>query len=314
MKVLDLFCGAGGLSLGFSRSGFSVVGVDIKEISGRIFEINSIGQFVLMDLSKDSISGNFDVIIGGPPCRPWSSLNTRKRERNHEEAKLLDRFFEHVAELKPAVFIMENVPPVANDGGLLEWIKKLQSHGYSICGKIIAYSEWGAATCRKRFFLAGVKRTIAEAMHLWEYINRHRSRPATVREAIYHLSDKSSGEIPDHEWPDLKTIDRYLHKYRSGKFGWYILEWDRPAPSFGNIMKTYILHPSSFKEGTPRVISVREAMAIKGFDMSFRFPEGTGLSSRYQMVADAVSPVFSRITARAVYYLLSGQCRQQENV
>jgi len=53
VKVLDLFCGMGGLSLGFSQNGFSVTGVDIKEEAERIFHINKIGKFIHKDLSEE---------------------------------------------------------------------------------------------------------------------------------------------------------------------------------------------------------------------------------------------------------------------
>ena len=93
--------------------------------------------------------------------------------------------------------------------------------------------------------------------------------------------------------------------YETGKFGWYILKWEEPAPSFGNVSKTYILHPNAFNGGPKRVISVKEALLIMGFDNDFRFPERTGIKRGYQMVADAVSPVFAYVSASIIKEMLS---------
>jgi DNA (cytosine-5)-methyltransferase 1 len=79
------------------------------------------------------------------------------------------------------------------------------------------------------------------------------------------------GCYPDHVWPNLKTIDKYAENYRTNKFGWYVLNWSEPAPSFGNVMKTYILHPDSLNGKPSRVISVREALLVMGFNENTRF-------------------------------------------
>lgn len=306
MKVLDLFCGMGGLALGFSERGFHVTGVDMNRTALETFNHNGLGLAVRKDLSSEYVDGDFDVIVGGPPCRPWSYLNVKKREEKHPDAILLDRFFEHVAELRPRVFIFENVPAIEKYMRLHHWIERIKRSGYSLRWRTISYSDWGAATGRKRFILTGMFRRYGSADRIWKLVVRKkRKSPSTVREAIGWLSNREAGSFPDHEWPNFRTVHRYMDKYRSGRYGWYILSWDRPAPSFGNVMKTYILHPASANGGPVRVISVREALSIMGFPAAFRFPEGTGLTSRYQMVADAVSPVFSRILAEAVERILS---------
>jgi site-specific DNA-cytosine methylase len=85
------------------------------------------------------------------------------------------------------------------------------------------------------------------------------------------------------------------------------LDYDTPAPSFGSVAKTYILHPEAGIGGyAERVLSVREVMAIMGFADSVRFPERTSRAKRYQMVANAVSPVASRAIAVVVKRLLVG--------
>jgi DNA (cytosine-5)-methyltransferase 1 len=96
----------------------------------------------------------------------------------------------------------------------------------------------------------------------------------TVRDAIGYLNSVKEGAVNDHMYPKLRAIDKYRRYYESNKFGWYILQWDNPAPSFGNVMKTYTLHPSSWNGANPRVISIGEALIIFGFNRNFIFPEG----------------------------------------
>ena len=300
LNVLDLFCGAGGFAQGFKHAMFDVTGVDICEAAGKTFELNNFGLFKKADIKNDLITGQFDVIIGGPPCRPWSAVNTSRRGVNHPDFVLLSKFFEHVATNRPNIFLLENVPLLRNEPTLKQHIEKLQSpeFGYSIMAKVIKYSDYGATTNRRRFIIFGSK--ISKAEHFFSKLTKFQSNPKTVKSAIWQLRNKEKDEVKEHIWPNLKTIDNYLEKYKSGRFGWYILNWDKAAPSFGNIMKTYILHPDAFKGGTKRVLSVKEAALIMGFTDTFSFPEDVGIGLKYQMIVDSVSPVFSEIAAKII--------------
>jgi site-specific DNA-cytosine methylase len=73
------------------------------------------------------------------------------------------------------------------------------------------------------------------------------------------------------------------------------------------VTKTYIVHPQGFKGKSTRVISVREAMSIMGFDLDFKFPENTAIRERYQMTVDSVSPVFSYVAALVMKDMLKGK-------
>ncbi len=305
MKVLDLFCGAGGLSLGFRDAGFTVTGVDNNPHSAEIYSVNAIGEFVEIDLARDSITGMFDVVIGGPPCRPWSNINRQKRGSLHQDYNLLQRFFDHVFELRPRAFILENVPPLGSDKKFLSLVDKAIKEGYSVTSRSLKYLDYGAATKRQRLFTAGFRDFGMSAGDFFICLKQLQEVPITVGQAIGKYEQSIEGEIPDHEWPQLKTIDKYRSYYESGKYGWSKLKYDEYAPSFGNIMKTYILHPRAGEGDFPlRTLSVREALAIMGFPEDFRFPSGMGLGMRYQMVANAVSPVAAQKIGRTVREML----------
>lgn len=294
MKVLDLFCGGGGFSLGFQNADFFVTGVDNNPFSENIFSLNDIGVFILKDLSFESVDGSFDVVIGGPPCRPWSSINVQKRGEIHPDYSLLERFFDHIHHIKPKLFLMENVPPLMNDETFTRLKNQIENEGYAITSQSINYKEYGSASNRRRLFTIGLRDFGQHPDEFFLRLKRLKNTLHTVGDAIQKFEHMPEGEIPDHVWPKLKTIEKYQEKgyYKTGKYGWVQLKYDDHAPSFGNIMKTYILHPMAGKENYPlRVISVRENLAIMGFPENYRFPEGMGIGMRYQMVANAVSPV-----------------------
>jgi DNA (cytosine-5)-methyltransferase 1 len=312
VKVLDLFSGMGGLASGFKAAGFQVTGVDRSELAGQTFELNGFGRFVQKDLLMENMTGNYEILIGGPPCRPWSSVNTIKREKRHLDYRLLGVYFKHVLALRPRplAFVFENVPPAGHSGTFEYWSRKAERAGYSILKTNIKYSEFGADTRRQRFFAVGVLND--QSSRVKEALDKRRSPESTVKSKIWDLRNTERGQKSYHEWPRLNTIEKYLPLYNSGKYGWYKLKWGEPAPSFGNIMKTYILHPDSLQpkrkncnlKEKDRVISVREAFLIMGFSEGLRFPERAGLAAKYQMIADSVSPVFSRKLAEAIKEVL----------
>lgn len=304
VRVLDLFAGMGGLSLGFAEvlGRGAVTGVDAWPRAAAAYGEN-VGRAALLDLSREEPEGDPDVIIGGPPCRPWSPFNLRRRRAAHEDYGLVRRFFEVVMALRPRAFAMENVPALARDPILLGALRDV-GRRYAVKGIIVSYGDYGAATARRRLFVIGAEDPMV-LQHVLRGLERARRPAATVRGAIGDLEGVGRGEFPNHEWMESRTIWRHADKYAAGRFGWYRLEWDRPAPSLGNVAKAYTLHPSG-----ARVISVREAMRIMGFPDSYAFPRGTPLVDRYQMVADAVSPIFSRALARAVLGALAGRAEE----
>lgn len=294
LEVLDLFAGIGGLSLGFREAGFTVTGVDLEQMAGATFELNELGRYVLKNLKTEMVDVSVPIVIGGPPCRPWSIVNLQKRGVAHEDHVLLERFFDHLLHIQPQVFLMENVPPIVGDPDYTRLVNRMRADGYGVTSEVIRYSHFGAATTRRRLFTVGFRNSEPEIAK--EFFNRLRRRhipqATTVHGAIAWLKNRPKGSFPDHHWSDVRTIEKYAERYRTGQFGWKKLDWKAPAPSFGSIAKTYILHPSSGDDDFPaRVLSVREVLAIMGFPETFRFPVGAALHSRYRMVANSVSPI-----------------------
>lgn len=173
--LLDLFCGAGGISHGFEQAGFSVVaGIDFDDDSLLTFRSNHLGSKVLgADLATtppeklaEDIGikrGEIDCLAGGPPCQGFS----RNRAFRHQNGAFVDddrnhlywHFFTYVDYFRPKVVIMENVPEIlvkANGYFRDAVFERFQSLGYTAEAKILNAAEFGAPQHRRRaFFLAG---------------------------------------------------------------------------------------------------------------------------------------------------------------
>ena len=169
MHVVDLFCGAGGLSEGFSNAGFTVVaGQDINFSAGKTFSVSHpqaalIGG-AIQNVSADDIlkaadinPENIDVVIGGPPCQGYSYYN-HKRGCSDPRAGLFREYLRIVKGLRPRWIVMENVAGIAGIGGgsvLREIMQKTASLGYRTEYKLLKAEDYGVPQERRRMFFIG---------------------------------------------------------------------------------------------------------------------------------------------------------------
>lgn len=168
-KVLDMFCGCGGLSLGFIQAGYDVIlGIDKEQIALETYtRTHSGAKGVNIDLFDDNFNeeiekyiGNVkvDVIIGGPPCQGFSL--TGSRNENDERNKLYLSVYKAVKHFEPQVFLIENVPGIATMyGGKAKnhIIHLFEELGYKVSFDILLAADYGVPQRRKRAFFVGVK-------------------------------------------------------------------------------------------------------------------------------------------------------------
>ena len=167
-KVLDLFSGCGGLSLGFEDANFEVVlGIDNWSDALKTFSFNhKKSKVILQDLSKADIKKliithkiqDIDVIIGGPPCQGFSIAG--KRIVDDERNLLYKSFLKFVELLQPRAFLMENVPNILSMGkGIVKEsiINDFTKIGYKLSVDKLIASDFGVPQNRKRAFFVGLK-------------------------------------------------------------------------------------------------------------------------------------------------------------
>jgi DNA (cytosine-5)-methyltransferase 1 len=160
MITIDLFCGGGGMSLGFQNAGFSIIAaVDNWKPAIEIYRRNFSHPLYEYDLSEPSQCLDAlekfkpEIIIGGPPCQDFSSAG--KRDESLGRANLTVAFSKIVADIKPRWFVMENVDRAEKSKTYLRAKQLLQKSGYGLTQTILNASYCGVPQNRKRLFLIG---------------------------------------------------------------------------------------------------------------------------------------------------------------
>jgi DNA (cytosine-5)-methyltransferase 1 len=203
--VLDLFCGAGGMSLGFQMAGYTIgLGVEIEDLPCRTYRHN-LGRCHQGDICEISDPETFigdyglsrvDVIIGGPPCQGFSRIGRGGiRHRLKDPGYIHDprnqyykQFIRFVETLRPYYFVLENVPDMQQysdgDGPVLEMaLKHFRAAGYVVDWKVLQAHHYGVPQVRQRLFIIGNRLGQGNA---WPE-KTHEGNPVTVWQAISDL-------------------------------------------------------------------------------------------------------------------------------
>lgn len=266
LKVVSLYTGAGGLDLGFEAAGFETAAAiefdkwacqtlrhnrnwpvfeqDIHEVTSRKIASTAGVKF-----------GDLDVLIGGPPCQPFSKsaywANGDTNRLDDPRADTLSAYLRVLKDLRPKVFLIENVFGLAfkgKDEGLrllentIKEINKEKGTNYSFCYKVLNTADYGVPQVRERIFIIGARDgsefSFPEPTHYnpdkipENLFNR---KPwLTAWDSIGDLSDTSHPNLtPGGKWGDLLPSipegGNYLHHTDRGKgkalFGWRTRYW-----------------------------------------------------------------------------------------
>ena len=289
-RVCELFCGAGGMGLGFSRHFEITAAIDILPAAVKTYGANhpdtDTQQRDVRNLT--GCRGDFEGIagvIGGPPCQSWSRRNIR-RDANDPRSLLLDEFLRIVEEVQPRWFVVENVvtvPKAAKQGV----VNRAESLGYRMFSACLNAADYGAAQTRPRWIAVGVREgTIREI---------RRVRPRTVRQAFAGIREnwgvmRSSPEplarlatATTDEWAAMNGEYRNMIR----------LQWDEPAPTVCNPKKVYMVHPEECRN-----ISLAEAAALQGFPPNYVWHGNEGAIA--QMIANAMPAEMAAAVAGAI--------------
>lgn len=221
-KAIDLFCGAGGLSIGLKKSGFRLcLGVDIDEKALKTYKCNLKRTKVLKeDIKKvtgekiTELTGinrrdNF-LLAGCPPCQGFSSLG--KRDANDEKNELVYEYIRIINELEPSFILMENVPGMSTGVGkeIFKNVVKELEENYHVEYATLNAADFGVPQIRKRLVLHGIRndvydnlgldkekqKILPKSTHSKEKKKGYR-KWVTVRKAIFDLPILGAGESYD---------------------------------------------------------------------------------------------------------------------
>lgn len=225
-NVVDLFCGAGGLSKGFEWAGYNIIAAnDNYRQACETYRINH-PQTTLIegDITKDEVKKalfdaikgkKIDIIIGGPPCQGFS--NAGKRLEDDPRNFLFKEFVEIVKQVKPKVVVLENVEGILsmNKGKSFDSIKtSFRKLGYKLEGRKLHVVKYGVPQKRKRVVMIGVLEGDPNDCYPKE-IFEDEDKYLTVREAIGDLP-KIAANGGDHILEARTEPQSYYQKFLAG--------------------------------------------------------------------------------------------------
>ena len=333
LNVLDLFCGAGGLSYGFKLAGCNIVGgVEWDEDALNTHSVNFKSEFefcgdiknITNQMIVDKLMG-VDVIIGGPPCQGFSAANRYEKETDDPRNKLFFEYLRFVEVIKPKAFVIENVRQIlTKDNGyakdrIIEITKKL---GYNTKVQVLLASDYGVPQDRKRAVFVGIRNDYKKAFNFDKLTKINKK--FTVYDAIGDIcypEKKVSNEflkfardtnmpLRNHEpkFPNKKVQERISYVPQGGN-------WENVPPHLWDTQRDN-RHSSAYKRlsfNEPsitidtghmnyfhpifnRVPTVRESARLQSFPDSFVFCGSQG--SQYKQVGNAVPPLMSKAIAQ----------------
>lgn len=234
MKVIDLFAGCGGLSLGFIKSGYEIDrAVEIDKSIANTYKMNHPEVDVMVDdirnIDQSGVfkQGDADVIIGGPPCQGFSMAGARIRHGFIDDPRnyLFKHYFNVVKTVKPKVFVMENVKGMLTmqGGKIFEEIIKIFSDSemldgkhYNIHYRIIRAVEFGVPQKRERLIIVGTLIKCIDFDSVWDNtIEEIKTEipsyfeTVTVKDAIGNLGKATSDGKINNPVPET-NYERYL--------------------------------------------------------------------------------------------------------
>jgi DNA (cytosine-5)-methyltransferase 1 len=332
LLAIDLFAGAGGMTLGLKRAGFKVVAaVEIDALACKTYGANhpevrlwekDIRNLAAADVLEDLglQPGDLSLVAGCPPCQGFSSLTTLngKREVDDPRNDLVLEYERFIREMKPRAVMMENVPGLASDPRMHALCEMLEGLGYPVRSglKVLNAVDYGVPQRRRRLVMLAVEGSVVP-------FGRPRDSQITVQDTIADLPEVGSSGDSLHDLAEKRSpvvmariaaipkdggsradlgSDAQLpcHKDTDGFKDIYgRMSWKKPAPTITggcvNPSKGRFLHPEE-----DRAITLREAALLQGFPPEYSFCLDKGKFAAAGLIGNALPPAFVEAHARQI--------------
>jgi DNA (cytosine-5)-methyltransferase 1 len=314
MLALDLYCGMGGLSLGFlyAVEGLQVHGIDVNPLAVKTYNanLNRLGGCAeVADALKWEPAEKYDLVIGGSPCQPFSIINNRRPATEHPLFPTFARFFDVVLRSQPKAFVLENVEGLIDSRNIHHLEAQLaRLKEYRVKWRVLDAADFGVPQQRRRLIVIGIRKDLGvqpefpfpRPTHaeretctlLGERLDRH----VTLGEAIADLLDLDPP-------PSCLLTPRQAERIRKERMNvsgihWGIMDFpdrlDRPCRTIsshtieGTKRETIVL---AWRGGYRR-LTVKESLRIQTFPDWWTLPRA-GEKALHRLVGEAVPPVLA---------------------
>ncbi len=303
--VLDLFAGCGGLSLGFEAAGFRTIGYEYMPSAVDTYNRNLLGSCHLCQLEVGFDYPEADIIIGGPPCQPFSVRGSQKGMKDARDGFPI--FIDAVKRVQPKVFLFENVRNLMfSHKWYLELIlAELRNLGYILEMRCLNAVNYGVPQNRERLIVVGHRSSFS-----FPHVEMKR---VTVGEAIGDMMYT----VPEGSHFLTPAQDEYIAKYEkaSACINPRDLYADRPARTLTcrNLCgATSDMQRVRLKDGRRRRIVQREAARLQSFPDWFEFCGNE--TQQFTQIGNAVPPLLAYRLASAIKENYHAEARSGESI
>ena len=296
--AIDLFAGCGGLSLGFEAAGIKTIGYEMVENCCLTYRNNLNSDCHQVMITKDMEFPKAQIVIGGPPCQPFSR---RGKQLGEEDARNgFPAFIEAIRRVDPDIWVCENVKglPEQNTEYFNSLIEKFESLGYEVEKTVIKMERHDVPQNRERLVMVGHRGGFR--------FPDDRDYRITAGEALGDLAF----QIPENAAFLTPAMDLYIAKYEAASKckNPRDLHLDRPARTLTcrNLAgATSDMHRIRLADGRRRRITVREAARLQSFPDWFQFYGSE--ENQFTQIGNAVPPMFAYRLAQSVIEYLDKQ-------
>lgn len=298
--VLDLFAGCGGLALGFEAQGFQTMGFEMDADCCATYRRNLHGDCVQAKLDRDFVFPKAQVVIGGPPCQPFSVGGNQRGISDARDG--FPAFISAVAQANPDIWMFENVRGLMyrNKDYLDLIITELEALDYIVEFRVLNAVQFDVPQNRERVIVVG---------HRGEFnypkVQAHR---VTSGQAL----DELATQVHDDSKFLTESMDLYVAKYEkvSSCITPRDLHLDRPARTVTcrNLAgATGDMHRVVLPDGRRRRLTIREGARLQSFPDWFEF-QGKETSS-FNQIGNAVPPMLAYHIAESFCEYLNSTLR-----
>jgi DNA (cytosine-5)-methyltransferase 1 len=311
LNVIDLFCGAGGLSTGFRQAGFNILlGIDNDKDALETFKLNhpeskifcgDISKITKKEIKKIIGDKKIDIIIGGPPCQGFSMAG--RRDPGDSRNILIENYLNLVSKINPKLFVIENVRGLLSmktkkgEFVIENVITLAEKKGYFITIYPLNAANFGVPQNRKRVFLIGCKKKKFQIFPI-------KQKKIPIKKIL--LEKK---EVPEEYFYSKKLIQGFRRREKINRkmnrgFGWRFIDPNEPS---------YTISARYYKDGADalvkyseneiRKLTPEECALVQSFPKNYKF--ASGKIKTYKQIGNAVPPLLAKAVAKSIKEAMS---------